>query len=1263
YDISASAYNPANSITTFNLATTQTVQNTAPASVGAASGTTVATPSSNTLPTNSLFTPTTNPTAGYLIETNPRFANYRTWLSSDYMLSQLSYDPATQTKRLGDGFYEQRLIREQVNQLTGQRFLAGYADEETQYQALMQHGITAASSFQLTPGIALSAAQVAELTSDIVWLVEQSVTLPNGTVTKALVPRVYAKLQAGDISNTGALLAGNSVQLKLTSPSTSSGQSGNNAGTLFNSGTIGSRTLLALNTNNLHNLGGIISGHDVNLTATQDINNLGGTITAQNSLTLNAGRDINVVSTTQSSANQVGASSFTRTNLDRVAGLYVTGGQGLLEASAGNDMHLDAAQLINTAPTGAGNPSATNLTLLKAGNNLTLGTVQIAEQNNSIRNPKNYLKHGSTQDIGTDIQTAGDITLMAGHDLHIKAANITSSDGDLLGIAGKDLTVTSGESTSNMSAARYVKKSGSFSSKKTTTRDTFNDSNAIGSNLSANAINLVAGAQIAEDGNVSTQVGQGNLTIKGSNVVATQDVNLNAGADINVIAAQDTHTETHYKKETKSGFSASSTSIGYSSSKLKTTNDTQTTTHVASTIGSIEGDVTINAGKVYTQTASDVLTPKGDINIAAQQVNIVAGQDTHNNQQTMKYKQTGLTLAISSPVISAIQTVNQMKEAASQTKDGRMQLLAAGTAALAASNALDAVSAGQAATPTGNATQDVANQVGGINISLSIGTSKSSSETTQTSSTAASSTLNAGGDITITAIGAGKESDINIIGSQIKAAHDVTLKAEDQINLIAAQNVDTLDSKNKGSSASLGIGFSLGGSSNGFTINAGVSGNKGKANGNDSTWTETVVQSGNNTGDKVTLQSGTDTNVIGSQVIGNQIVANVGTNPLTGETGHGNLNIQSLQDSSTYKDKQSNFGVSVSLCIPPFCVGASGGSVSAGQSKTKSNYASVNEQAGFFAGNEGFQANVAGNTNLTGAVMASTDQAVKQNLNSLTTQTLTITNIENSAAYSAKGASFSAGVGLNQQPGGTGYKNAPTASAGSANLSDNSSSVTVSGISAGTLSVTDNPLQVATVNRDVQTQLTTTTDNQGNIQTTATAIDSQGNDLAGTLTPIFDKDQVQRELNAQIQITQAFSAVAPKAVGDYAGNKFKELTAQGNTEEAAKWADGGIYRIALHTALGGLLTGDISGALGAGAVASAAPLLNDLQAKVTEALQSAGLESIDPKTGEKIPSQAANMIAQALAELTSVGIGSAIGGTGGAGTALAVDTNNRQLHP
>ena len=316
-------------------------------------------------------------------------------------------------------------------------------------------------------------------------------------------------------------------------------------------------------------------------------------------------------------------------------------------------------------------------------------------------------------------------------------------------------------------------------------------------------------------------------------------------------------------------------------------------------------------------------------------------------------------------------------------------------------------------------------------------------------------------------------------------------------------------------------------------------------------------------------------------------------------------------------------------------------------------YASVNEQAGFFTTNGGFQVNVAGNTNLTAAVIASSEMAAHsvdangKPINQLNTQTLTVSNIENTAEYSATGSSFSAGVG--SQKG---------ASAGNSNLSDDSNSVTVSAISAGTVNITNNTAQtaktgedavttVANLNRDVQTSLQTTP----NGEQIATAVDSSGNNLAGTLTPIFDQAQIKRELQAQVQITQAFSQVAPRAVADYAQSQYDRYIAAGNTAEAENWAEGGIYRTALHTALGGLLTGDISGALGAGAVAGAAPLLNQLQQAIAEQLSQAGASN-----------PVASSIAQVLAKLTSVGIGSAIGGTAGAGAALVVDTNNRQLH-
>ena len=89
----------------------------------------------------------------------------------------LSQSPATTQKRMGDGFYEQKLVREQVQALTGQRFLGDYSNDQTQYMALMNNGLTYAKALNLRPGIALGAEQVAQLTSDMVWLVTQEVTL------------------------------------------------------------------------------------------------------------------------------------------------------------------------------------------------------------------------------------------------------------------------------------------------------------------------------------------------------------------------------------------------------------------------------------------------------------------------------------------------------------------------------------------------------------------------------------------------------------------------------------------------------------------------------------------------------------------------------------------------------------------------------------------------------------------------------------------------------------------------------------------------------------------------------------------------------------------------------------------------------------------------------------------------------------------------------------------------------------------------------
>jgi filamentous hemagglutinin len=150
-----------------------------------------------------------------------------------------------------------------------------------------------------------------------------------------------------------------------------------------------------------------------------------------------------------------------------------------------------------------------------------------------------------------------------------------------------------------------------------------------------------------------------------------------------------------------------------------------------------------------------------------------------------------------------------------------------------------------------------------------------------------------------------------------------------------------------------------------------------------------------------------------------------------------------------------------------------------------------------------------------------------------------------------------------------------------------------------------------------------------------------------------------KEVQAQTQITQAFSAQAPRAIADFASEQEKSIRDQLKKDptnvdlqaDLAKWDEGGSYRVALHT-LSGALSGGVGGALGALAVAGAADPLNLLQAKIADVLVQQGMSP-----------EAARMASQAVAEVGALGTGALVGGMAGGATALTVDTNNRQLHP
>jgi len=151
----------------------------------------------------------------YLYETRPQFANLGDWTSSDFLFKALGVDPALMQKRLGDGYYEQRLVREQMNDLTG-RAPANGASDDSVYQTLLGNAVSAAKQFDLRPGIALTADQVSHLTSDIVWMESQQVRLPDGSIDTVLVPKVYlAHLGDGAVTAGGALVTGGGAGVSI----------------------------------------------------------------------------------------------------------------------------------------------------------------------------------------------------------------------------------------------------------------------------------------------------------------------------------------------------------------------------------------------------------------------------------------------------------------------------------------------------------------------------------------------------------------------------------------------------------------------------------------------------------------------------------------------------------------------------------------------------------------------------------------------------------------------------------------------------------------------------------------------------------------------------------------------------------------------------------------------------------------------------------------------------------------------------------------
>ncbi|WP_315850520.1 hemagglutinin repeat-containing protein [Yersinia aldovae] len=1017
---------------------------------------------------------------GYLVETHPAFANLNNWRGSDYVLQQLNNDPDVIFKRLGDNAYEQRLVRDQVLALTGKTVSSDYRSAQEQFEQLFAAGLEYSKAFNLALGTHLSAGQMAALTSNIVLM--ESRVVAGQTV---LVPVVYlAGVKPGDLRANGALIAANNIELTNVQGFTNQG-----AITATNNLHISMAQDITLN-----NRGGLLdAGNNLQLsTLNSDIDLTGARLNATN-LQLDSGRDVILRTDTEQLSSSNGSVLRNQTLLGPLASINVSNnavintardfiqqGAGVnvgkdLQVNTGGDWLLNTVERSDQISTSDGRSSSTSehirhlgsevnvggaLTanvnnLTAVGANINANTIDVQAQNITLSAATDSLhvtgessskRHTSSVDLydetllGSQLNAKGDINLQAAKDITLSASTV-QTDGALKLAAGGDVTLTTQTEQHDAQRNHTGVSKGLASSTTLRTEDSISQTLAVGSMLSAGSIDV--------SGN--------NIAVIGSNVVADNDINLRAKENITVGTAQQSESESHLFEQTKSGLmSTGGIGVTVGSNSQKTTDTGKSISNVGSTVGSLGGNVTLEAGNQLTIHGSEVIANK-DISLQGSDVAITAAENNLSQQHTTESKQSGITLALSGAVGSAINSAVTSAQDAKKETNGRLQALQTTKAVL---QGVQAAQGGVLANETGDP-----NAVG---VSISLGSQKSQSESRLEQTTASGSNIAAGNNLSITATGNHGAGDIRVQGSELQAGKNLSLDAKNDIALNSAENSESLRGSNKSSGGNIGVGIGAGKGA-GISIFAGVNTSKGKEQGDSLTHTETQLKAGNT----VSITSGRDTTLQGAQVSGETVKVDVGRD----------LTLQSEQDRNNYDSKQTSVSASGSFT---FGTMTGSGSVSASKSKIDSDYTSVQEQTGFFAGKGGFDITVGEHTQLNGAVIGSTATADK---NTLDTGTLGFSDLSNQASFNTSTSS----VGMSSG-GFTGSKDFIGNMGGSlpimgGNRGD-ASSTTHAAISDGTITVRD-------------------TDKQ---QQNVADLSHDAEHANNALTPIFDKEKEQNRL-------------------------------------------------------------------------------------------------------------------------------------------------------
>ncbi|WP_435939389.1 hemagglutinin repeat-containing protein [Moraxella bovoculi] len=1098
-----------------------------------------------TIPTSALYIINADSPNQPLIQTDPAFTNYKQWLSSDYMIKALQSDPNHNHKHLFHGYGEQQRIKDQYYLLTGRHINTDYRSNEEAFKQLMDNGIASAKQFGYTLGTALTPEQMANLTTDIVWLVKQSITYTTkdkdgNSITKTqdvLVPKLYlrsANIATGALTPDGrySAVSARNIDMQLT-------------GDLDNNGNLIAKDTAAITANNVTNDGGIY-GNFVAVTADNTIANH-GTLHANSAMSLDAGNQIINQSLTTTQTNTQGRSSSSRTDISQIATISV--GEGLKDSRDEQGRPLTTLSLRGNQIIyqGATSDNAGGNTQMTAENGIDIGAVTASNHISAVADDNNYFKYSQSTDVGSNISSYGNTIITTtgkNADINIQGSHLDSATGTTAIIGTGDVRMTEGRQTQSVESASL------HTNRRLTGSKT--EQSSFEQHSSTSIKNQVGGNQVVISGV--------NTTLMATEVLADGDILVKADKQLSIGSTAGSLSSHSSEQTTKKGiFTTAPASVTLGKQHTRQENSHEQTTYTGSLIGTTGGNIRLEAGDDINIINSDIIAQKdaidantGSILFKAQAVDITSQNIQTSNQSHFYQKTTGITASVSSSLVGDVQSIKTLKDATQDTDSRRAKLM--GTLA--------------AASKVRTLAQNLQNgNLGSIRVQATAGSQSTKNQTLVHKEENDAANIHADNNLIINLKGKGKNSDLVVTGSNISVGNNLYQNVEGDVIYQASTQTSTTTSQN----SSKGVGFGVyasaqigGGQSNqGFTINA----NKAKGNSQETTTTHTNTQ--------VTVGGTTHNNIQGNLTLDG---ANLDTTYLTGTVG-GDLIVKSRQDTYqyTHDQKQAGFSADVGFNGKPQSF-----SINGGKTDIDASYQQVTHQSGIKAKESTLS--VQGQGNFTGGYLI-TDQGKNQTQFAQGIQTQ---DIQNHLNYQGDAISVGIGIGANTSN------------------PDGKAKPALQGLGYGTITPTHktSTTHLAITDQAGLSHINTENFNQPEVQ----------DELNQIIANDFDKEQALKELNAQTVITTEFGREAPKVVADLADNqafkliqKLDELNDkninitsdeyQNTIKEIDKWDEGGIYRVALHTATAALATGTIEGTVSAGTTAYTIPKIDEYLTK------------------------------------------------------------------